>query len=73
MWPGYDLFNAGGVEQTFDWQKSKAIAKLLGTCPSQAASIEEYYALVCPQVRNWYSDASFWSVKPPEQLDSLNS
>lgn len=47
------IFDIGGVpEQGTDWRKCKDIARILGSCPSQAASVEGYYSLICPQVMN---------------------
>ena len=33
-----------------DWNKCKAVANIIASCPSQASSMEDYYSLVCPQV-----------------------
>lgn len=33
-----------------DWRKCKSVARILASCPAQAASLEDYYCLVCPQV-----------------------
>ena len=32
------------------WRKYQAVATVIASCPAQASSVEEYYALVCPQV-----------------------
>ena len=31
-------------------KRCQAVSRLIATCPSQAASVEEYYNCVCPQV-----------------------
>lgn len=41
----------GGKESAADWRKCQAVARIISSCPSQAASLEEYYSLICPQVR----------------------
>ena len=33
-----------------NWKKCKAVARIIGTCPAQVATVEEYYSSVCPQV-----------------------
>ena len=40
----------GGVSAS-DWRKCQAVARIIASCPAQASSVEEYYAIVCPQVR----------------------
>jgi len=42
--------NVGGEESAEDWRKCQAVARIIASCPAQAASVEEYYSLVCPQV-----------------------
>ena len=34
-----------------DWRKCDAVAKILASCPQQCLSLEDYYRVVCPQVR----------------------
>ena len=40
----------GGEESAGDWRKCQAVARIIASCPARAASVEEYYSLVCPQV-----------------------
>ena len=37
-----------------NWKKCQAMARIIGTCPAQVASVEEYYSSVCPQVSSFY-------------------
>ncbi|CAF96675.1 unnamed protein product [Tetraodon nigroviridis] len=40
-----------GTEESCDWRRCEAVARILVTCPQQSASADSYYATVCPQVR----------------------
>ncbi|XP_041851971.1 transport and Golgi organization protein 6 homolog isoform X2 [Melanotaenia boesemani] len=40
----------GGTGGESDWRKCDAVARILAACPQQAASVEDYFRLVCPQI-----------------------
>uniref|UniRef100_H3CNZ9 Transport and golgi organization 6 homolog (Drosophila) n=1 Tax=Tetraodon nigroviridis TaxID=99883 RepID=H3CNZ9_TETNG len=39
-----------GTEESCDWRRCEAVARILVTCPQQSASADSYYATVCPQI-----------------------
>ena len=55
----------GGEESADDWRKCQAVARIIASCPAQAASVEEYYSLVCPQVSS--TSASLLVSEPDSQ------
>ena len=51
LWFGISLpLGKAESEEPVDWRKCKAVARVLSSCPSQAASVQDYYSLVSPQV-----------------------
>ncbi|XP_013871124.1 transport and Golgi organization protein 6 homolog isoform X2 [Austrofundulus limnaeus] len=40
----------GGAGGDSDWRKCEAVGRILSACPQQAASGDQYFKLVCPQV-----------------------
>ncbi|XP_029952972.1 transport and Golgi organization protein 6 homolog isoform X2 [Salarias fasciatus] len=42
----------GGTGGESDWRKCDAVARILVACPQQAASAEQYFQLLCPQILN---------------------
>ena len=34
-----------------DWKKCQAVAGIISSCPSGVSAVEEYYSLICPQVK----------------------
>ena len=48
---GDDIVSGGGLGgDPSNWKKVQSVAGILARCPARAGSVEEYYALVCPQV-----------------------
>ncbi|XP_021372366.1 transport and Golgi organization protein 6 homolog isoform X2 [Mizuhopecten yessoensis] len=47
--PGQDLSEKGNSKAS-DWRKCDAVAKVIACCPMSSTSVEEYYALVSPQI-----------------------
>ena len=45
------LVSESVTESSQNWRKCQSIAQILSSCPLQAGSIEKYYSLVCPQVK----------------------